>query len=336
MKSATSTTLPPASIPATSSTSTSAQPSSTIFCPGNDGSIVQTSAGSFQVECGIDRSNYDLPGNPLYPGTYEGCLAACARNSDCQQVSYLPGGPCYLKSAVGYPNRKSNFIGGRLLTNGQSASTVTSRRPKPTDAPSLGNPLICPYAGGKTYTSDCGATYRIECGTDRPGNDIAGSLPYVDNLNECAEACDNTPGCVDVSYNPGTPGPCYLKAVVGEARVARNIWGARQLSSCTTNKLKLHRKRVVHDNSVKKPVQKRAMSFNPEFTYTAGLTTITKTSTTTITTTTTTVTPSRSGVSTTTAYTTAYVTANVTRAVTSTVSTKVTATTCPTTRAAFA
>ncbi|KAF2030878.1 hypothetical protein EK21DRAFT_88595 [Setomelanomma holmii] len=377
-----STTLPPTSIALASSTSTSVPPSSTVFCPGSDGSIIQTYAGPIQDECYTDRPNYDtnydtdydsdydtdydtnhdISGNPLYPGTYEGCLAACAARSDCQQVAYVPGGPCYLESAVGYPNKSGNVIGGRLLANRQVASSVSSKATtssvsvsrtsaiasptsyqtttvtttvsgtgyqctcKPTDAPTL----VCPSADGTTHTSDCGATYAIECAADRHGNDLAGSILHVDNLSRCIKACDNTPGCVGVSYSPGFPPSCYLKGAVGALSVNSNIWGARQLTSCsTTGKLKLHRKRVVHAVPVKKAIEKRGIPYGPDYTYITGTSTVVSTSTSTSTTATTTVTPTESGATTITVYTTAYVTAVVTSAVPSTTVTSVTVTTCP-------
>lgn len=52
-----------------------------------------------------------------------------------------------------------------------------------------------------------------------------------------------------MSYNPGTPGPCYLKGKVGDKKKNENIWGARQISACDSHsQFKLHRKRVIHPN----------------------------------------------------------------------------------------
>jgi hypothetical protein len=94
--------------------------------------------------------------------------------------------------------------------------------------------------------------------------------PNVNTLNECLRACDNTPGCVDVSYVVGTPGPCYMKGSIGDVRMNSNIWGGRQISGCTasSSKLKLHRKRVVHNKKANPPMEKRLV-IGPDFTYTS-------------------------------------------------------------------
>jgi hypothetical protein len=90
----------------------------------------------------------------------------------------------------------------------------------------------------------------------RFGNDIPGPIPYSNTLNECLKACDDTPGCIDVSYVNGTPGPCYMKQSIGAIIPNSNIWGGRKLTDCTSNTLGLHRKRVAH---VKKAIHKRAV-----------------------------------------------------------------------------
>jgi hypothetical protein len=57
--------------------------------------------------------------------------------------------------------------------------------------------LSCPTANGTSYTS--GATsFTVECGFDRFDSDM--SMVYAYSLNECMDACANSPTCVDVSY----------------------------------------------------------------------------------------------------------------------------------------
>lgn len=111
---------------------------------------------------------------------------------------------------------------------------------------------------------------------------VPGGTSYADTLNECIADCDNTSGCVDVSYIPGSPGPCYKKSSVAEIRQNDNVFGALQLTSCdSTIKLKLHRKRVVRAPVIsKKIIQKRGV-YGPDYTYTQGVTTITQTTTST-------------------------------------------------------
>lgn len=104
---------------------------------------------------------------------------------------------------------------------------------------------------------------------------------YTDSLDECIADCDNTDGCVDVSYSPGSPGPCYKKSSVAQILQNDNIFGALLVSGCTNTRLKLHRKRVVRSPTMpKKAIQKRGV-YGPDFTYTQGTTTVTQTSTST-------------------------------------------------------
>ncbi|KAL1596230.1 hypothetical protein SLS59_007929 [Nothophoma quercina] len=217
-------------------TSTGPVATSSVTCPGSDGQTIDTSAGTFIVECGVDRSGNDMADSPVYPGSYEACVSVCARRPGCMDVSYIPNGPCYLKSSAGAANQNANIIGGRL------------------------------------------------CYSDRYGDDIPGGTSYTNTLDDCIADCDNTDGCVDVSYIPGSPGPCYKKSSIADIRQNDNVFGARQLSQCTAStKLKLHRKRVVRNPTVpkKKPIQKRGV-YGPDYTYTQGSTTITQTTTSTV------------------------------------------------------
>lgn len=109
---------------------------------------------------------------------------------------------------------------------------------------------------------------------------VPGGTSYANTLDDCIADCDNTGGCVDVSYSPGSPGPCYKKSSIAEIRQNNNIYGARQLTGCTApTKLKLHRKRVVRTtNTPRKKIQKRGV-YGPDFTYTQGVVTSTQTTT---------------------------------------------------------
>jgi hypothetical protein len=115
-------------------------------------------------------------------------------------------------------------------------------------------------------------------------------VPYTNSLNECLKACDDTPGCVDVSWVIGSPGPCYLKGTIGDVRINANIYGGRQISGCVSSaKLKLHRKRVVHEKHIVQetrsngPLYKRGLPIGPDSTYIAQTSTVVSTSTTTAT-----------------------------------------------------
>jgi hypothetical protein len=97
-------------------------------------------------------------------------------------------------------------------------------------------------------------------------------------LNECLKTCDNTPGCVDVSWVIGTPGTCYMKGSIGPIRENSNIYGGRQISGCTkAPTLKLHRKRVVREPKL----NKRLLPVGPDFTFLQSTVFVARTSTTT-------------------------------------------------------
>lgn len=53
---------------------------------------------------------------PNNPTNYEQCIQACAANSLCQAVSYLPNGPCYLKYGLGQPYVNPAVWGARLAS----------------------------------------------------------------------------------------------------------------------------------------------------------------------------------------------------------------------------
>jgi hypothetical protein len=109
-------------------------------------------------------------------------------------------------------------------------------------------------------------------------NVVGGAIPQVNSLAECLKACDNTAGCVDVSFVAGTPGPCYMKGTIGAIRQNSNIWGGRLLSGCTASSkrnIKLHRKGVVH-KPAKKQIQKRGIPYGPDFTFLGASSTVTR------------------------------------------------------------
>ena len=111
---------------------------------------------------------------------------------------------------------------------------------------------------------------------------VSGGTSYVNSLDQCIADCDSTNGCIDVSYSPGSPGPCYKKSSAAAIRQNDNIFGALQQTGCTNTKLKLHRKRVVRSplTPKKKVIQKRG-AYGPDFTYTQGTSTVTLTTTST-------------------------------------------------------
>jgi len=75
--------------------------------------------------------------------------------------------------------------------------------------------LSCPAASYSTYVDPATqAEYRVECDYDRPHGDMPGSPVYTNSLEDCIAYCSQTPGCVDVTFVPPAPGPCYFKSVL--------------------------------------------------------------------------------------------------------------------------
>lgn len=92
--------------------------------------------------------------------------------------------------------------------------------------------LACPADNEQTYVDLASqATYRIECGYDRPGADMPGSPGWTDTLEQCIVLCSETSGCVDITYVPGSPGPCYIKNGLNAPVAKAGQIGAHLLSA---------------------------------------------------------------------------------------------------------
>ncbi|TKA62267.1 hypothetical protein B0A55_10899, partial [Friedmanniomyces simplex] len=190
--------------------SSAALASTALSCPVANGTTVTNSTAgiTFTVECGIDRYDNDL--GLVYTPTLDSCIAACASNSQCVDVSWIPGnpGPCYMKQGVGSVEYKTEIWGAR--------ATKTTRMEE----------LNCPASNGTQYTDPnvAGCVYAIECDTDHFDTDYSTNPVYVAHLEDCIAACDKTTGCqVGVLYGSA----CYLKHGVNPAIHMPGALGAR-------------------------------------------------------------------------------------------------------------
>ncbi|KAF2156578.1 hypothetical protein K461DRAFT_308871 [Myriangium duriaei CBS 260.36] len=109
-------------------TSSSVVASSTAIsatCPQNNGTIyVEPSSGyQYLLECGIDHSGGDL--SMTYVSSFSACIAACAQNKGCVDVS-LSGTACYMKSSVGSAIYSNSGIKGAKLINTTSTAAPQS------------------------------------------------------------------------------------------------------------------------------------------------------------------------------------------------------------------
>jgi hypothetical protein len=141
--------------------------------------VYSTPNGNYIIECGIDRANHDL--GSVSASSFSDCINQCASTAGCVDVSYIPGGVCYLKNGQGYPNSNSGvwgaaqypYVGDAPPSTTAEAPTTTAAAPTTsaaapttsTVAPSGPSPS-CP-ADDKTYYYTGGIAFYIECYTDR-------------------------------------------------------------------------------------------------------------------------------------------------------------------------
>ena len=157
------------------------QASSEQTCVGkNSGHKFVTKAASnvqYEVVCGADYYGSDLKDGLQWPGSFEGCLAACDDNAECKAVSWADG-PCYLKG--GLPT----------LVSGSDNVWTAKKNPAPTcEGDNNSN--------GVSYITSAG-NFEIICGADYAGGD----LPYSQRVNsfvECIDLCAADEQCADVS-----------------------------------------------------------------------------------------------------------------------------------------
>jgi hypothetical protein len=201
-----------------------------ISCPSANNTVfTSTNGDTYTVECGIDHSGGDIPGDGAYVSSLDSCIALCSATTGCVDVSWVEGspqGPCYLKSSVGTANANGAVWGAKLLSKaGATATSSTAATASSTATP------VCPGSDGTAFTASNGDTYTVECGIDHSGGDIAGDGAYVSSLGACISLCSATTGCVDVSWVQGSPqGPCYLKSTLGTANTNAAVWGAKLVS----------------------------------------------------------------------------------------------------------
>lgn len=130
----------------------------------------------YEVTCGRDYYGADLKDGIRWPGSFEGCLAACDTEPDCHAISWVDG-PCYLKGEVS------------TIRDGNDAVWTAKKNPTPTCDGAINS-------NGATYISSAG-NFEIMCGKDYGGNDLPGVT--TDSFAACIDYCAADERCVDVS-----------------------------------------------------------------------------------------------------------------------------------------
>lgn len=138
--------------------------------------------------------------------------------------SYV-NGACYLKRSKPSLIEAGHVWTAELIDLTASASTSSTI---PTNSAAAGKDLTC--TDGKddkqSYVATNGGTFIVECGVDYGGND----LEAVDSTSFAAsmDTCDDTEGCVDVSY---VWGRCYMKSTATFSSAAGHVWTGRRTSA---------------------------------------------------------------------------------------------------------
>lgn len=194
-------------------TSTGSAATASVVCPGSDGQTISTPGGTFVVECGTDRTGGDVSDSPVYPGSFEKCVAACGVRDSCVDVSWA-NGPCYLKSVAGTPNKNAGIIGGRLISGPSSSGAVSS--PSGTASASSGASAtsgasssgaspsgVSSTGSSATRTSSTGAS---DTGTSTAGGSATSGASATGASSSGASASSRTPSTGATSAGASSAG----------------------------------------------------------------------------------------------------------------------------------
>jgi hypothetical protein len=172
----------------------------------------------YYTECDANRGGQIL--SQVTTSTFQNCLDECEANSiaGCTYVGFnpgvgtiLPGGTCTLYSS---------YNDATLISQPGTWGAIRES--------------ICPNRnqGQIRAGGDSQKNYFLECGTDRPGGDIAPPLQTA-GVYDCMIACSQHPGCVAVSWHFGFPlGFCYLKGTVTPPTPNQYVNGGYWIPDC--------------------------------------------------------------------------------------------------------
>lgn len=142
-----------------------------------------------------------------HTNSFSECVDACDSTSGCVDVSYV-NGACYMKKTTREANERGHVWTAKLVeTPGGSAPN--------TDLSCIDN-----KSNGKVFKGTH-SDFDITCGKDYAGGDLSGL--WVDTFQQCIEACDANPACVNVAF---VAPACYLKGEQRPAVDAPAVWGA--------------------------------------------------------------------------------------------------------------
>lgn len=177
---------------------------SNLTCTNNasNGTIYQAAnGGTYQVLCSLDSFGGDISG--ASSPSLSACIETCDKTTDCVDVSYV-GGACWMKRQI------SSYYSNTAVI---SAKKVT---------------LSCANGAGDgtIITASNGGSYQVLCSQDSYGGDISGGPSP--SLSACMNTCDQTTGCVDVSY---TGGNCWLKSSISGFYLNTNVISGKKITA---------------------------------------------------------------------------------------------------------
>ena len=122
----------------------------------SDNTVYNATVGSYDIICHVDYAGGDVAAQTGL-ASFEDCMELCDATPTCIDVSYAPGGTCYMKSSLGTPNPNGGIWTAR------SRNTRTD------------NEITCldDKSNGTIYESPEGGYFQVLCGIDYAGGDLS-------------------------------------------------------------------------------------------------------------------------------------------------------------------
>lgn len=190
-----------------------------VSCPNSNGQTVAVGTNSFEIHCGIDYYGGDLALS--WESSFQNCITTCQVTAGCESVSYNSAA-CYMKSTTNSAVENSNVWAAKKVAVGASTSPIVSSSTT-TSAPSAPSSITCPASDSQTFTIGS-HSYQVQCGIDYYGGDLA--LSWEDTFSKCLNTCENTVGCIAVSYHGAA---CYMKSSNNGPSANSAVWAAKKV-----------------------------------------------------------------------------------------------------------
>lgn len=209
------------------SSSSSATPTLTGYCPTANGQVVTDANNlNYTVHCSSDSSTESYT-SVVATRTYMDCMVACdaASSTGCTSFTYvggangIGGGQCYLKSGSSgtFLPSGSNLVSAVLVGSESSASSSSTASSSATSTSSSVSPNFCPTVDNQIVTDANQVNYTVRCSADSSTGSYT-SVIAIKSYMDCMLACDSasSTGCLGFTYVGGANGlgggQCYLKS----------------------------------------------------------------------------------------------------------------------------